>query len=79
MFDSAVKGLLGPFLIKEQQLATKSLVYFRQLLEKGSWDLDFSKAGKLKNTCFFFRQLLFGLVGDGLLEPFWPTGTGIAR
>ena len=25
------------------------------------------------------RQLLFGLVGDGLLEPFWPTGTGIAR
>ena len=24
-------------------------------------------------------QLLFGLVGDGLLEPFWPTGTGIAR
>ena len=25
------------------------------------------------------RQLLLGLVGDGLLEPFWPTGTGIAR
>ena len=25
------------------------------------------------------KQLLFGLVGDGLLEPFWPTGTGIAR
>ena len=24
-------------------------------------------------------QLLLGLVGDGLLEPFWPTGTGIAR
>ena len=25
------------------------------------------------------RQLMCGLVGDGLLEPFWPTGTGIAR
>ena len=25
------------------------------------------------------KQLLLGLVGDGLLEPFWPTGTGIAR
>ena len=25
------------------------------------------------------KQLLFSLVGDGLLEPFWPTGTGIAR
>ena len=24
-------------------------------------------------------QLMCGLVGDGLLEPFWPTGTGIAR
>uniref|UniRef100_A0A0K2SZ23 [F-actin]-monooxygenase MICAL1-3-like Rossman domain-containing protein n=1 Tax=Lepeophtheirus salmonis TaxID=72036 RepID=A0A0K2SZ23_LEPSM len=25
------------------------------------------------------HQLLLGLVGDGLLEPFWPTGTGCAR
>ena len=25
------------------------------------------------------KQLMCGLVGDGLLEPFWPTGTGIAR
>jgi hypothetical protein len=32
LFYSAVKGLLGPLLIKEQQLAAKSLVYFRQLL-----------------------------------------------
>ena len=25
------------------------------------------------------KQLLFSLVGDGLLEPFWPTGTGCPR
>ena len=25
------------------------------------------------------KQLMCGLVGDGLLEPFWPTGMGIAR
>ena len=25
------------------------------------------------------HRLLIGLVGDSLLEPFWPTGTGIPR
>ena len=35
------------------------------------------------NSCYVKekhnKQLLLGLVGDGLLEPFWPTGSGCAR
>jgi len=44
---------------------------------------DFTSMFASGNACHVIerknRQLLVGLVGDGLLEPFWPTGTGIAR
>jgi len=44
---------------------------------------DFTSMHASSNACHVAekksKQLLFGLVGDGLLEPFWPTGTGIAR
>jgi len=44
---------------------------------------DFTSMFASANACHVLEkknsQLLFGLVGDGLLEPFWPTGTGIAR
>ena len=44
---------------------------------------DFTSMFAASNSCYVKerhgKQLLLGLVGDGLLEPFWPTGSGCAR
>ena len=44
---------------------------------------DFTSMFAASNSCYVKerhgKQLLCGLVGDGLLEPFWPTGSGCAR
>lgn len=44
---------------------------------------DFTRMQSSVNATMFReskgRKLLAGLVGDGLLEPFWPLGTGIAK
>ena len=41
---------------------------------------DFTSMFAASNSCYvkekYGKQLLVGLVGDGLLEPFWPTGSG---
>ena len=41
---------------------------------------DFTSMFAAGNSCYvkekYGKQLLVGLVGDGLLEPFWPTGSG---
>ncbi|KAK2715315.1 F-actin-monooxygenase Mical-like isoform X3 [Artemia franciscana] len=44
---------------------------------------DFTSMFASENACRIVerngKQLLMALVGDGLLEPFWPTGSGCAR
>lgn len=44
---------------------------------------DFTSMFAASNSCYVKekhgKQILLGLVGDGLLEPFWPTGSGCAR
>ncbi|CAL4086170.1 unnamed protein product [Meganyctiphanes norvegica] len=44
---------------------------------------DFTNMWQAEDSCKMIERkghrLLMGLIGDSLLEPFWPTGTGIAR
>merc|ERR1712141_621420 len=44
---------------------------------------DFTSMFQAENSCRLIERhghrLLTALVGDSLLEPFWPTGTGCAR
>ena len=44
---------------------------------------DFTNLYKSKNACQVLdhqgEQLLLAVVGDSLMEPFWPEGTGIGR
>ncbi|XP_027000791.2 F-actin-monooxygenase mical1 [Tachysurus fulvidraco] len=53
---------------------------------KGEADIamfDFTCMHRAENSCMVMerrgKKLLIGLVGDCLVEPFWPLGTGIAR
>ncbi|XP_060749409.1 F-actin-monooxygenase mical1 [Tachysurus vachellii] len=53
---------------------------------KGEADVamfDFTCMHRAENSCMVMerrgKKLLIGLVGDCLVEPFWPLGTGIAR
>ncbi|CAG7733365.1 unnamed protein product [Allacma fusca] len=45
--------------------------------------IDFTEMYQAENACRAVQRkgykLLLGLVGDSLLEPFWPTGSGCAR
>lgn len=44
---------------------------------------DFTNMWQAENSCRIMerrgKKLLIGLVGDSLLEPFWPTGSGCAK
>ena len=44
---------------------------------------DFTNLYKSKNACQVLdhqgQQLLLAVVGDSLMEPFWPEGTGVGR
>jgi len=51
--------------------------------EKDVAIFDFTNMWQAENSCQIIerrgRKLLLGLVGDSLLQPFWPTGSGIAK